>query len=56
MSVSDVLSSISTIVTASVGWMGQYISFIGNNPIVLVFVVLPVAGYAISILKRLLSF
>lgn len=56
MSTADVLSAIGSIVQSAVGWMGQFVSFIGNNPIVLVFVVLPVVGYAISILKRLLSF
>ena len=50
------LSAISTIVTASIGWMGQFVNFIGANPIVLVFVVLPLVGFAVSILKRLLSF
>lgn len=56
MSVAEVLSAITSIVTGSVGWMGQFITFIGNNPVVLVFAILPVVGYAVSILKRLLSF
>lgn len=56
MSIADVLSSITSIVTGSVGWMGQFVSFMGNNPLVLVFAILPVVGYAVSILKRLLSF
>lgn len=56
MSTADVLSAITTIITSSIGWMGQYMTFIGTYPIVLVFVVLPVAGFAVSIVKRLLSF
>lgn len=56
MTTAQVLSSITDIVTATVGWMGQFISFIGNHPVVLVFVVLPLVGFAVGILKRLLSF
>lgn len=56
MSTADVLSTITSIVTSSIGWMGQFISFMGQYPIVLVFAILPVVGYAVSILKRLLSF
>ncbi|MEA4896589.1 MAG: hypothetical protein VB064_15200 [Oscillospiraceae bacterium] len=56
MSTADVLSAIGSIVTASIGWMGQYATFIGTYPIVLVFVVLPLVGFAVSILKRLLTF
>jgi hypothetical protein len=56
MSTADVLSAISSIVNASVTWMGQYVTFIGTYPIVLVFVVLPLVGFAVSILKRLLTF
>lgn len=56
MTVAEVISTITSIVTGSIGWMGQFITFMGNNPIVLVFAILPVVGYAVSILKRLLSF
>ncbi len=56
MGTAEVLSAISTVVSASVGWMGQYMNFIATYPIALVFTVLPVVGFAIAIVKRLLSF
>lgn len=56
MSATDVLNAITSVVSSSITWMGQFVSFIAANPIVLVFAILPVVGYAISILKRLLSF
>lgn len=56
MTTAEVLSAISLIVSSAITWMGSFVTFIGTYPIILVFVVLPLVGYAVSILKRLLSF
>ena len=56
MTTAEVLAAISLVVNSSISWMSSYISFIAANPIVLVFVVLPLVGFAVSILKRLLTF
>lgn len=56
MTTAEVLAAISSVVAASISWMGSYVTFIAAYPIVLVFVVLPLVGFAVSILKRLLSF
>lgn len=56
MDTAAVISAIGAVVNGAIGWMGSFVNFIGNNPIVLVFVVLPLVGFAVGILKRLLSF
>lgn len=50
-----ILSTITSIVTAAVGWTGQYLSMITaeGNEILLLFVVVPMVGLGIGILSRL---
>lgn len=51
----DILSAVTQVVTAAVGWCGQYLSMITatGNEILLIFVILPLVGLGIGILSRL---
>lgn len=61
-----ILSNIGTLVTNVVSWIGSFLglftqttgtgdSAVLTYPILLIFVALPVVGFAIGIIKRLLS-
>lgn len=54
-SMSAILADISSIVTSSVSWMGQFIDFVTSNSLVLLFVLVPVVGLGVGLLRRLLS-
>lgn len=51
------ISSITTVVTAVIGWIGQYMGAImaEGNELLLVFFALPLVGLGIGALKRLAS-
>lgn len=51
-----VISNIGTFLTAAVGWMGDVAAFVVSEPIILLLaVVVPLSGWAIGGLKRLIS-
>ena len=53
--ISAILSSVGSFLTAAVGWMGDVIAFVSSEPILLLMVVLmPVGGFAIGGLRRLI--
>lgn len=57
-----ILAAVTEVVTASIGWMGDFLSVIVavdgegafTNPILLLFVILPLVGLGIGLLKRLM--
>lgn len=51
-----IISDIGSFVTAAVGWMGDVAAFVVSEPIVLLLaVVVPLSGWAISGLRRLIN-
>lgn len=51
-----VISNIGTFLTAAVGWMGDVAAFVVSEPIVLLLaVVVPLSGWAIGGLRRLIN-
>ena len=50
----EILSTVSAIVTAGFTWAGQAVTFITSNPLVLLFVALPLVGLGIGFLTRLI--
>lgn len=52
-----ILTNVGSIVTAAIGWMGDFVSAITStgNELILLFVVIPVVGLGIGLLKRLIS-
>lgn len=53
---SAIIADIGTFLTAAVGWMGEVAEFVMAEPFVLLMaVVIPLSGWAIGGLKRLIS-
>lgn len=54
----DLVTSVTTLVTAAVSWMGSYVSAItaeGNEVLLLGAVAVPLVGLGVGLLKRLIS-
>lgn len=52
----QMISNIGQFLTAAVGWMGQVAEFVVGEPIVMLLaVVVPLSGWAISGLRRLIN-
>lgn len=52
---SGIITDVTAIVTASVGWVGQFLTVITENPLLLMFVIVPFVGLGIGLLKRLIK-
>lgn len=53
----DAISAISAVVTATVGWIGEYMGAVtaSGNELLLIFFAMPLVGLGIGALKRLAS-
>lgn len=51
----EILATVSAIFTAAIGWAGTVATTVADNPLLLMFVVIPVVGLGIGIFKRLLN-
>lgn len=51
-----IITSVGTIVTGAIGWMGQFLATIttAGNEILLLFVLIPLVGLGIGLVKRLI--
>lgn len=55
VTMSSILTEIGTFFTQAVTWMGDVLDVIVGNPVLLVMVVaMPVAGFAVGLLSRLI--
>lgn len=54
LTLADILGYITNLVTAAVGWVGQFITVITENPLLLMFVIMSVVGLGIGLLSRLI--
>lgn len=52
---STLITAITTIVTAACGWVGQFVTVITSNDLLLMFAVMPLVGLGVGMLKRLLK-
>ena len=48
-------SDISSIVTAAIGWIGQYVTAITSNPLLELFVVTAFVGLGVGLIRRLIK-
>lgn len=53
--VTSVLTEIGYVVTQAISWAGDVVTFVMSNPIILIFVALPVVGLGIGMVKRMIS-
>lgn len=54
VTIATLLTSISSIVTAAVGWMQTAATAITANPLALLFILLPMLGVGISLFGRII--
>jgi len=54
VTIATLLTSISSIVTAAVGWMQTAATAIAANPLALLFILLPMLGVGISLFARII--
>lgn len=56
VTVASLLTGVGSVVTAAVGWVGDFAGAIADNPILLLGVVsVPLCGIGVGLIKRLLS-
>ena len=55
ITISTLLSNISSIVTAAVGWMQTAATAITGNALALLFILLPLMGVGIGLFKRIIN-
>lgn len=54
-SLAGVLNDLTAIIASAIGWMGDYMDVVADNPLLLLFVCLPIVGLGIGLLKRMIS-
>jgi len=52
---SAILTAVGTIFTAAVGWVGTVADTIADEPLLLVFAVIPLIGLGVGLFKRLIN-
>lgn len=50
-----VITSVTTVFTAAIGWVGTVASTIASTPLLLIFCIIPLVGLGVGLFKRLLS-
>jgi hypothetical protein len=53
-SVTTITSNVTSIVTAAAGWIETYVGVIMDNPLILTFVVLSIAGMGVGLIRRMI--
>lgn len=50
----DIITAITSVVTASVGWVEAFVGVITKQPLLLMFVIVGFVGLGVGLIKRLL--
>lgn len=50
----DIIAAVSSVVTAAVGWIGQFVTVITGNPILLIGIIVSFVGLGAGLIKRLM--
>lgn len=50
-----IISSVTSVFTAAIGWVGTVATTIGETPILLLFCTIPLVGLGVGLFKRLLN-
>lgn len=51
---SEIITATTSVVTAAIGWAGQFVTFITENPLVLLFTILSLVGLGAGLVMRLI--
>lgn len=54
-SMATVTGAVGSIVTASIGWINDFVGVVMDNPLLLFFVVMSAVGLGIGLIRRLIS-
>lgn len=54
MTMTDIVGNVTTIVNGAVGWIGQYVSLITGQPLLLLFVITSFVGLGVGLIARLI--
>lgn len=50
----DIISAVTSLVTASVGWVNSFVNVITSQPLLLLFVITGFVGLGVGLIKRLI--
>lgn len=50
----DIISAVTSLVTASVGWVNSFVNAITGQPLLLLFVITSFVGLGVGLIKRLI--
>lgn len=54
MAMSAIITNITSVVTAATGWVGQYVTLITGQPLLLLFVITSFVGLGVGLIARLI--
>lgn len=52
---SAILTDVAAVVTQAMTWAGSVVTFITSNPLIMVFVSLPLVGLGVGLVRRMIS-
>lgn len=55
VTISTILTDVAAVVTQAMTWATNVVTFIVGNPLIMVFVSLPLVGLGIGLVKRMIS-
>lgn len=55
VNLASILTSVGSVVSSAVDWMGDIVSFVTSNPLVLLFVTISLVGLGVGLLSRVLG-
>lgn len=55
VTVATLVGNAGDIVTAALGWVGSTVSTVTSNPLILLFVILPLVGLGVGLFRRLIN-
>lgn len=55
MTIATLMSNAGEIVTAGLGWIGNVVMTVTGNPLILLFVILPLVGLGVGLFRRLIN-
>lgn len=54
-SVAPILSVVSEVVTSSIKWIGEFVTLITSQPLLLIGIVLTFVGFSVGLIRRLMK-
>lgn len=53
VTVATIIANVTTIVTEAIKWVGQFVTVISANPLLLMFVIMGFVGLGVGLIKRI---